>query len=312
MKDFLVTVVVWTYNHGEFIEEALNGIINQQRDFELEVIVGDDFSTDGAREIITGFSEKYSFIKPLLPDRNYGPNENVKQTLLASRGKYIAFLDGDDYWCDNFKLQKQVDFMERNNEVNLCFNNVRIIGRGEAESMAYLPSRKKYIDCYDLIQGDFTHTNATIVRNSKGLFDPVINNQLPGSDTVLFLLPLIKGGVGYFFSEIMSVYRVHRGGVFSMKSVHQRYKQGIKDMSILKEYFNDKKFKSAFLKARADMYLQYSIEFAMNRSLLKFIFFHVKFVWVSLRRLDFVKAFYPYYVFIMSFTRRQGLRQNLK
>jgi glycosyltransferase involved in cell wall biosynthesis len=303
MNHFLVSVIVWTYNHVKYIEECLDGIVNQERDFELEVIVGDDFSTDGAREIISIFSRRYHFVKPILPEFNTGGNENVKRTLQAARGKYIAFIDGDDYWCDTQKLQKQVNFLEMNNDVNLCFHNVRIVGMNDDKTLAYPPDRKKYIDCFDLILGDFTHTNSTMIRNRDKLYDPIISGQLLGSDTVIFLLPLLNGGSGYFFQDVMSVYRVHEGGIFSMKSVSERYKQGVFEMDLLANYLSEKRFERPVLQAYASMYYQYSLGFAAKLELFKSIYFHFKFFVVSIKLLEVKRSIQPYYVFLRNLAK---------
>lgn len=304
MNRFLVSVIIWTYNHEKYIGQAIKSIVDQERDFELEIIIGDDFSTDGAREVMKDYASRYSFIKLLFPNRNNGPNENVIQTLKNCKGKYVAFLDGDDYWCDSRKLMKQVNFMENNPEVNLCFNNVQIIGKGDGENLAYPPNRKKFIDCYDLMGGDFTHTNATIVRNSIGLFNPVINRELPGADTILFLLPLIDNGVGYFFSETMSTYRVHSGGIYSMRSTETRFRLDMDETMSMINFFKEERFKPFLQKKYSDLLYYYAVASAKDLQIFKATFYHVKYLASVLRTLHLKKLISPYAVFAKALVNR--------
>lgn len=304
MKDFLVSVVVWTYNHVEFIEQAIQGIVDQKRDFAIEVIVGDDFSTDGARNKLISLAESYPYIRLIFPDSNKGGAENVIQTLSACRGKYIAFLDGDDYWSDPLKLTKQIDFLECNPEFNLCFHNVQIIGDVRASNTAYPPLRKKYIDCYDFLSGDYAHTNSVVVRNTRNLFAPVINRQVVGGDSILFLLPLLNGGYGYFLPEVMSVYRVHSGGIYSTKSIDSRYRQNEKEyiqlLTFLRSDYRLAKYSSYLMKKHSIITLEYAVALAAAGRIFRAIYFHSKYLVLCVIQLNYKPMFYPYYVFLKS------------
>jgi len=115
-----VTVCVVTYNQEKYIEQCLQSIVDQETDFDFEIIVSDDCSTDKTREIIQSFADKYSNVKPLLREKNIGALENFVDTHRRAAGEYICHMDGDDYWLPT-KLQKQVDFLDDNSECNLVW-----------------------------------------------------------------------------------------------------------------------------------------------------------------------------------------------
>jgi len=113
----LVSVVVLTYNQEHLIRQCLDTILSQKCDFEFELIIGEDFSTDNTPEVCKEYQRKYPHIvKLLLQDSNQGLIKNFADLMGMCRGKYIAHCAGDDYWCDDLKLQKQVDFLENNPE----------------------------------------------------------------------------------------------------------------------------------------------------------------------------------------------------
>src|SRR5687768_16687744 len=108
-----VSVAMITYNHEAFVAQAIESVLMQKTDFDFELVIGEDCSTDKTREIVNGYKSKYGErIRVLLPAKNLGINRNLKQTLLACQGRYIALLEGDDYWTSSLKLQKQVNFLD--------------------------------------------------------------------------------------------------------------------------------------------------------------------------------------------------------
>ncbi len=118
----LVSVIVLSYNHEKYIRQALNSIVTQKTDFPFEVYVGDDASTDKTPQIIQAYADKYpELIKPVLRKKNLGANSNYVDIVKRCRGKYLAFLDGDDFWNSSTKLQQHVNFLEKHPEyVGIC------------------------------------------------------------------------------------------------------------------------------------------------------------------------------------------------
>jgi glycosyltransferase involved in cell wall biosynthesis len=117
-----------TYNHESYISEAIEGVLNQKTNFSYDLIIGEDFSTDKTREICLKYKNKYpELIKLILNNQNIGLIGNYNTTLQKCKGKYVAYCDGDDYWTDPFKLQKQVDFIELNVSFDLVFTDKNVL-----------------------------------------------------------------------------------------------------------------------------------------------------------------------------------------
>jgi glycosyltransferase involved in cell wall biosynthesis len=123
----LVSVHLLTYNHAQFIRQSIESVVAQETTFPFEIIIGDDHSTDGTSAIVDEYAVKYpDLIKVVRGKKNGGPQPNSIRILENCSGKYMAALEGDDYWIDPYKLQKQADFMEANPEFAICFTNTRV------------------------------------------------------------------------------------------------------------------------------------------------------------------------------------------
>ena len=127
----MISVVMITYNHEMFISQAIEGVVMQRTTFPLELIIGDDSSSDRTLQICQEYKEKYpDIIKLKYELKNIGMQQNFYKTIQACSGKYIAFCEGDDYWTDPYKLQKQVDFLETNTNYALIHTNKAILRNG--------------------------------------------------------------------------------------------------------------------------------------------------------------------------------------
>jgi len=134
MCDCLVSVCMITYNQENFIREAIEGVLMQKTNFEYELIIGEDCSKDKTKDICIEYSTKFSHIIKLISySQNQGMMRNFMYVVQQSRGKYIAFCEGDDYWIDPFKLQKQIDFLENNLSYGLVYTNVLILSQSTGE-----------------------------------------------------------------------------------------------------------------------------------------------------------------------------------
>ena len=124
MNEPLVSIDMITYNHAPYIARAIEGVLQQRTDFSFQLVIGEDCSTDGTREIVFEYQKKYpDIIRVITSDRNVGTLENALRTGKACGGKYIAFCEGDDYWHHPYKLQKQVDYMESHPECGLVYSS---------------------------------------------------------------------------------------------------------------------------------------------------------------------------------------------
>jgi len=124
MTEPLVSIKMITYNHAPFIAKAIEGVLQQRTSFPFELVIGEDCSTDGTREIVFKYREKYpDIIRVITSDKNVGMKENGLRTVKAGRGKYIAFCEGDDHWHHPDKLQKQVDYLEINPDCGMVYSS---------------------------------------------------------------------------------------------------------------------------------------------------------------------------------------------
>ena len=220
-------VAVWmvTYNHDEFIENAIESVMMQKCSFKYKLLIGEDNSTDKTREICKKIKEKYADkIELILHKKNIGANPNgiyMYKKCLESGAKYIALLEGDDYWLDTYKLQKQVDFLEKNLDYSFCSTNIHVLNLKNnlfsKTDASELIQNKSYHDS-DLIHflNPYLWYTCTIVFRSSILdknfiFDKNNNNF---KDIFLFSI-LLKESKCRFMNEFTTVYRVHDNGVWS-------------------------------------------------------------------------------------------------
>jgi glycosyltransferase involved in cell wall biosynthesis len=222
-----VSVAMITYNHEQFIMQAIDSVLMQQTDFAVELVIGEDCSTDGTRAMVRDYGERHADrIRLLLPERNLGMFHNFAATLEACRGQYIALLEGDDYWTDPRKLQKQVDFLEAHSECSMCFHDV-LVEHEDHRPPAYrqcAPDQKAISTLEDLLRGNFLPTPSVVYRN--GLFGdlPGWYSELAVADWPLHILNAQYGQIGYI-AEAMGVYRIHAGGVWSWRDSATKIKQ---------------------------------------------------------------------------------------
>ncbi len=144
MNEPLVSVNMITYNHEPFISRAIEGILNQKVNFPIELVIGEDCSTDRTREIVFNYQKMFpDIIRVITSEKNVGASENGKRTLKNCRGKYIAFCEGDDYWHNFDKLMKQIEFMESNPEYGMVFSDYDVYFFNSGETIkSFIKYRK--------------------------------------------------------------------------------------------------------------------------------------------------------------------------
>lgn len=233
-EEIMVSIHCLAYNHEKYIAKALESFLAQKTEFKFEVLVHDDASTDHTAEIIREYERKYpDIIKPIYQTENqYSKNVNIilDYQLPRMRGKYVAVCEGDDYWIDPFKLQKQVDYMEAHDECTLTFHNAIIVdANGQKIKDSFLPKNEFY-KCYfrdessiytadDMIRLDFAPTNSIMyrkchVQNYMDFYQ--MRSRVCGDLIMRTLLPSL--GYAYYFSEIMSAYRHGVAGSASQRA----------------------------------------------------------------------------------------------
>jgi glycosyltransferase involved in cell wall biosynthesis len=213
----LVSLCCITYNHEKFLNDTLHGFLIQHGDFNKEIIVFDDASTDRTWETVQNFLNDYPMQGKLRRSEiNVGMNKNCFDALSACSGDYIALCEGDDYWTDPLKLQKQVDFLESNPDFAICFHNARILKEGDEQNISFSnPENQKEVTTFeDLAGGEYIYTATCMFRAKNMMLYPpkfymYINNYTIDLHNAQF------GKVKYI-NEVMGVYRVHAKGVWSM------------------------------------------------------------------------------------------------
>jgi glycosyltransferase involved in cell wall biosynthesis len=220
-----VSVLVMTYNHAKFIKKALDSALMQKTDFDFEILISEDCSTDETREIVQEYQQRFpEKIRLLLSEKNVHTNEVVSRGIHAAQGTYIALLDGDDYWLSSDKLQKQVDFLNTHPECSMCFHNAQAFNEDSSEQQWNWTSanQKEFSTLQDLWRGNFIATCSTMFRNHiiKQIPD-WYNSFFPITDWPLYILIAEHGKIGYL-NEVMGAYRLHAGGLYSPYTVKQK------------------------------------------------------------------------------------------
>ena len=210
-----------TYNQKDYIKDCIEGVLMQKVNFSMEIIIGDDNSTDGTREILKDYAKKYPDLIRLNLREVRGSGipgkDNFVSTLEMCNGEYVSLCDGDDYWTDSLKLQKQVDFLEANPEYVLCFHQVDLLQEGKVKEDNMTAKVSETTTINDLANGNYIHTCSVVYRNNLFSELPKYFSATPVGDYFLHLLNARYGSIKYI-AEIMGVYRVHGTSVWSSKS----------------------------------------------------------------------------------------------
>lgn len=215
MSDVMVSVCVLSYNHEKYLRQCLDGIFMQKVSFPFEVRVHDDASTDRSQEIIKEYQQRYpDILKPVLQSENqYSKGGGIlnKFLLPLCEGKYIALCEGDDYWTDSLKLQKQVDFLEGHEEYSMCFHKVYVVYEGEIKQERIF-DRLEEGDCsaYDIYADWLVPTCSVVYRNYSSPFE---SNSIIVFGDIFLWLQLAERGKLYCMGFYGGVYRRHEKGV---------------------------------------------------------------------------------------------------
>jgi glycosyltransferase involved in cell wall biosynthesis len=240
-----VIVLMPTYNHEKYIGQAIESVLNQITSFGVHLYVSDDSSDDSTFSIASTFSNRNNvFIRLNRMERNIGAAMNgawLRNKALESDCRYVAILEGDDYWTDPLKLQKQVDFLEANPDFVLCYHSVEVLFPDGNVITDYLVKDniiKRESNIYDLaLFGNYIHTPSAVFKNIIKKFPPQFNES-PIGDLFLWIL-VAEHGLVKKIEGVMAVYRIGVG-MFSVKSNQQRNADFLKMLELLSEVVSDK------------------------------------------------------------------------
>lgn len=256
-----VSVCMITYGHEKFIEEAINGVLMQEIDFEIELIVSNDASPDNTHEVVMSIIENHprgSWIKYIKQESNLGMMPNSVFILKACKGEFIAICEGDDYWIDPLKLKRQVDFLELNDEYVIHSGNaIQLTADSNLCGKPLLNIEKS--NCFEL--KDFLTQNNIITctvmfRNVKFKF-PKDFEKVTFGDWMLYVI-LIKnsGQKAYLSTDCLSVYRSHSEGVMNNLSKYNYYNTHIFQIVTIYKYLKIKRLDRNVISILNNFYLE--------------------------------------------------------
>lgn len=243
-QNLLVSIACITYNQEKFIAKAIEGFLMQQTNFNFEIVIGNDCSTDGTTEVLESYQKRYPLkIRVLHHKKNVGCHQNMVYTHGECKGKYIALCEGDDYWTDPLKLQKQVDFLENNPDYVMCCHYTRVID-SDGNTLYVDPNPTPLTHTYyGLLCGrqKETKTASLVFHNLPDIYN-IYNNpwyfKCFAGDKMLKIFTTYKTGRKiYVMPEVMSCYRNHVDGIWSMIKDDSRTEMMISDFNLIIEQF---------------------------------------------------------------------------
>lgn len=246
MQKFKVSIFILTYNQEKYISQTLKSILTQKTDFDFQLVIGEDCSTDSTRLICEKFAlnnpEKIKLL-PLL-DNNIGLIKNYIRTIRECDGKYIAICDGDDYWIDEKKLQKQVDFLENNPQFSIVYTSIELLFKDGSKKKWFPIIDKADTQFEDLVFGNHIPSVSSMFRNIQNY-----NNKFPSwilkypfGDWPTYLWTIKNGGQIHFLDEVTAVYRIDAGISSEMRRINSNIVKI--NINILQDILNDNEFVS--------------------------------------------------------------------
>lgn len=217
-----VTVFMITYNHDRYIAQAIESVLMQVVDFEYEIIIGDDASSDDTPAIIRRYEAMHPHIRPVLRQHNLGAMRNVVDLYQHCRGEYVAFLEGDDFWIDKNKIQRQVDALDSHREWSMCFHPVEhVASSGELLQQVFPAHTPTDYGFEAVVKNNLVPTCSIMFRRELFPSYPDVFRQFSLGDWPLCMLLAERGELG-FLPQVMGAYRIHSLGTWSARSVADR------------------------------------------------------------------------------------------
>ncbi len=261
-SNILVSIVCITYNHEPYLRQALEGFLIQETSFPVEIILAEDCSTDGTRAICEAYAAKYpDKIHYIWSETNVGAVENERRAIAAARGKFIALCEGDDYWTDPLKLQKQVDFMESHLEYSVTFHRYKIyyedtnIWTSDNADELFKDTEKDGIDISVELSLDKWVTQYLTAVFRRDCYDFSWTDKYELYCDSHMFYHLMTQGKAYLFAFNGGVYRKTGNGIYTNLD---KYHMQLKTIAVCREMLeknDDERLKVPYAKA-----LQYLID----------------------------------------------------
>jgi glycosyltransferase involved in cell wall biosynthesis len=262
----IVSVCMITYAHGPFIATAIESVLMQKTNFPFELVIGEDDGPDNTRAICEVYAQEYPDIIRLLPyEKNMGNHPNFIRTLYNCTGKYIALLEGDDYWTDPNKLQKQVDLMATDQSLAFTFHNVHILQNNNVSGQVYPGERQHVVTIKETLNHDYFQTCSVLFRSDLLFSIPRAEaKKWIYNDITLYCMLLREKGLrAQYIPEVMGTYRIHPGGVWSMANIQKKYNHSQKaEVMLLDLYYHEPELRPLLAKREMHYYNLFMIETA--------------------------------------------------
>lgn len=229
-----VSIIVVTYNHANNIAKCLDSLIEQKTRFPYEILVADDASTDGTSDILKKYAQRYpDIIIPIIQERNIGPGPNFESALRCAKSEYLAYCDGDDYWCHPEKLEIAINTLDQHPDCTLFVHNTNMhdLATGAVTSIVDEQWKEALINNkFSLTESRYTHISARVFRNT----------EFPNLGDTFMYHYLLSRGNGYYHDKIMSVYNYDRTGAWSKLTPTQQTSANYRLFQLLNHTFDYK------------------------------------------------------------------------
>ena len=258
----LVSVCIASFNQEEFISDCLVSVLTQKTNFEFEIIIGDDASTDKSQHIIRRTCKNKKNCKFVLREKNLGCPFNGLDILAKANSKYIAIIDGDDYWTDPYKLQKQVDYLEQNSDCSFCFTDCQVKRKNNLQEIHPNLIKKAKFDGID-----FADQKGSLAQTCTWLVKRDLLQNLPTWVTESYTgdwcmqVHFSTYGKGGYIPENTAVYRIHDGGMWSKLDEFNAWRKNLEFYRTVITQFSKKEEKKR-IRMRLKSLIFDSLEFA--------------------------------------------------
>lgn len=288
-----VSICIITYNHVKFIEKSIKSVLSQKTNFDWELIIADDFSKDGTREILFKYKKLHpNKINLIIRDKNIGPNKNFEELILSAKNDYIAYLEGDDYWHDKSKIENQVSYMQKNPECAMSFTSA-VVNNLKTNNKNYrnrYDINKKFTFKKVLFLGGGFYPSSSMVYKTKLMQNNIkfISSHSTG-DYSLAIIASYFGTINYL-NFCSTTYNVHNKSMTN-SDYDKTY--------ILKKYYNDmilniKFAHNCYLKFKLTNSMKKKLEFREKYLFVRRIYLKIGFI-ESLKRINLILGS-PYYL----------------
>lgn len=213
----LVSVAMRTFEHRPFVAQAIESVLIQDAPFQFELVIGEDCSADGTREVVERYAERFPRqVRTVLPAENVGHGEILRRVLESTRGRFVAYLDGDDYWTSTAKLRRQVDYLEAHGECASCFHDASLVydAAGTPSGVTTPGLAEASFGLEDILTECFVPSPAMMFRREIVAELPAWAFESAWIDWLIHIRCAERGPLGYI-AEPLAAYRVHEGGMFS-------------------------------------------------------------------------------------------------